>query len=85
MYLIPQPRTGIQQKSVDSKHVLKVYFKPRIFTTSNFACLCEKCPLKTQSGCYSTFIYMVKMESISGSEITIFGQKMIVKSGLEIP
>ena len=37
----------------------------------------------TQSGRYSTFVYMVKMESISGSEITFFGQKMMGKSGYE--
>jgi len=42
----------------------------------------NKVRLNTQYGYYSTTVYMVKMESVS--EITIFGQKVIVKSGLEL-
>ena len=37
--------------------------------------------LNTQYFCYSTIVFMVKMESVS--KITIFGRKMIVKSALE--
>ena len=42
----------------------------------------NKVLLSTQYGCVSTFVYMVKMESVP--DITIFGQKVIVKSGLEL-
>ena len=41
---------------LDSKHVLKVYFKPNrkskdfINTSSNFACLAENWPLKITEG-----------------------------------
>ena len=38
----------------------------------------NKVLLSTQYGCVSTFVYMVKMESVP--DITIFGQKVIVKS-----
>ena len=34
--------------------------------------------LNTQYGCYSTIVFMVKMESVS--KITIFGLKLMVKS-----
>jgi len=42
----------------------------------------NKVRLSTQYGCFSTFVYMVKMESVP--DITIFGPKMIVISGLEL-
>ena len=51
--LKPPLKNKFNKTYLDSKHVLKVYIKPIkkksgfwIFTKSNFACLCEKCPLK---------------------------------------
>ena len=37
--------------------------------------------INTQYGCHTTIVFTLKMQSVS--EITIFGRKMMVKSGLE--